>query len=91
MTMQFLSATAHATGIQYSVWLDTNKTDSNGNPNPAYVRNYTWAPNNQAQTNLTDAEYQTMTENEVKLLAQSDLAQLEPQTQTNLSVSGSTF
>lgn len=93
MTMKFLKATQDANGIGYQIWLDTSKTDADGNPDPNYVRDYTWTPNDQTQTELSDTQYQTMTINEAKLLAQHDLAQMQAPNPapTDLSVNGSTF
>lgn len=95
MSMQFLTAISDDTGIHYSVWLDTTKTEEDGKtPDPAYVKNYDWSP---ATTNWSGGatSYQQMTLTEVKLLAQADLQALQPpQTApslTTLSVAGSTF
>ena len=98
--MQFLSATTDVLGIHYSVWLDTTKFQvvdgtTTTNPDPAYVRNYDWAP---APSNWLGgaSAYQQMTETEVKLLAQADLDAINnaanpTPTPTPLSVNGSTF
>lgn len=94
MTMQFLSATTDAQGIHYSIWLDTTKTESDGTtPDPAYVKTYNWYP---APTDWTGgaASYQSMTLDEVKLLAQADLDTIvasQTSTPTPLNVQGQTF
>lgn len=94
MTMQFLSATTDAQGIHYSVWLDTTKS-VDGSPDPAYVRNYDWAPVPTDWTGGATA-YQQMTLDEVKLLAAADLdaitaTQNPTPAPTPLSVNGATF
>ena len=95
--MQFLSATTDAQGYHYTVWLDTAKGTTQS-PDPAYVRNYEWAPcptNPDGTVNWVGgtSAYQQMTLNEVKLLAQADLATINAPTPapTNLNVQGSTF
>lgn len=94
MSMQFLSATIDAQGIHYSVWLDTTKGTQEV-PDTRYVRTYDWSPAPSDWFGGASA-YQSMTENEVKLLAQADLDEINTENNptpapTPLSVQGSTF
>lgn len=94
MIMQFLSATTDDQGIHYSIWLDTSQGTQDA-PDPAYVRTYDWAPCPNDWVGGESA-YQQMTLDEVKLLAQTDLAAIQQAanpapTPTPLSVNGQTF
>ena len=99
MPMQFLTATESPTGLQFSVWLDTTKTLTDGKtPDPAYVRSYAFgpAPKRWAGATLDGASYTTWAEYctaEVQLLAAAELAAMWPPTPapTPLAVAGARF
>lgn len=91
--MRFLSATEDPTGLQFTVCLDTSQASD-----PAYVRSYAFgpAPADWTGASLNGAAYTTWAAYctaEVKLLAQADLAAMQPPAPapTPLAVSGTTF
>ncbi len=94
--MQFLAATESTAGVQFSVWLDDTGTSTD--PNPAYVRVYTWGPAPQGWTGaslngVTYTDWSAYCAAEAKLLAAADLAAMQPPTPapTPLAIQGATF
>ena len=60
-----------AGGYQLIVHLDTSKSDGDGNPDPEFVREFTYAPK---PAGMTAADYVQMQIHETKLLLQQELA-----------------
>ena len=97
-TMQFLSATQSPNGsCAFTVWLDTAQGTAT-EPDPAYVRSYTFGPAPKGWTGATlngtaYASWPAYCAAEVQLLAAADLAAMQPPVPapTPLAVAGTTF
>jgi hypothetical protein len=66
------------------VWLDETKL-VDGEPDPAYVRRFDWAPK---PANVSAADYVTMQKRETKLLCEAELAERAAQDNQGTAVGG---
>lgn len=79
MAKQFLIAHKRQTEIHFRVWLDTMKTDKDGNPDPKWCRDYVFGspPEGWLGATLNGVQYMdwdAYCQAEVELLANADPA-----------------
>ena len=96
-TMQWLRAEQKHHHYHLRVWLDTTKTDTQGRPDPRYVREYRWhatPPAGWTGASLNGVSYTDWAfyvQAEIELLAAADLAVIEDKVTATLPIQGTTF
>ena len=84
--MKFLKAEKQPTQYYFQVWMDETKKQSDGTPDPAYVREYEWGI--QPPEGQTDTVYLASIKREIGLLVADELVRLSTPAPTQTPLAG---